>query len=153
MVVKYRFLQLNVFVLKSFRMSLSFMSLKKGLPLPVATGATVTFRCVSPSGVDSRPFIFHVSTNTSSRLSTGLAWVSAAELECCCYYLSQWFLLLNYFRTSASLSKDSFQPCWAPSWSTPEGMPTCRKVSLVLPPCSSKVTVTSISTGKSVLIP
>jgi hypothetical protein len=66
------------------------------------------------------------------------------------------FSFLNYFRTSASLSKDSFQPCLAPSWSTPDGMPTCRKVSLVLPscsPCSSNVTVTSISRGKSELIP
>ena len=37
--------------------------------------------------------------------------------------------------------------------SAPAGMPTCRRVSLVLPSCSSNVTVTSNSNGKSALMP
>src|SRR5918992_5812508 len=77
----------------------------------------------------------------------------------CGYYLSdRAFLRLVILphqplaSSSASLSKDSFQPALA-SCSMVDGSPTCRKVIFVLPSYSSKVTVTSISNGQSPGIP
>src|SRR5437667_1212365 len=56
-------------------------------------------------------------------------------------------------REAASRSKDSVQPCSAPSWSGPAGSPSWRSVNFVFPPSSSKVTVRSISNGVSALSP
>jgi hypothetical protein len=47
------------------------------------------------------------------------------------------------------LSKDSFQPSPASSLISPAGMPAWRRVSLVLSPYHSNVTVTNISIGMS----
>src|SRR5215475_2737972 len=51
--------------------------------------------------------------------------------ECCRVFACH--IDFSFSRLSASLSKDSFQPAAAISLITPDGMPTWRKVSLVLP--------------------
>jgi len=54
---------------------------------------------------------------------------------------------------ASSLSRDSLQPCCAPAWCGPSGSPACRRVSFVLLPKSSKVTITSGSRGISGFMP
>src|SRR6266571_4540630 len=56
-------------------------------------------------------------------------------------------------RVAASFSRDSVQPCTAPSRSGPAGNPAWRSVIFVFPPRSSNVTVRSSSGGKSAAKP
>ena len=56
-------------------------------------------------------------------------------------------------RCLTSLSNISFQPCVAPSRSGPAGIPACCSVTFVWPFSFSKVNVTSISSGRSALMP
>src|SRR6266571_191077 len=79
-----------------------------------------------------------VSRHALFPIELPLIWVLTTSSDFCLVQLARRVRrscaeTLDYFRVSASLSKDSFQPWEAISLSLPDGKPACVRVSLVFP--------------------